>query len=153
MPRMFSSLRPHAAVIIAAALAITTAGALTTTTLAHATPQSDLQTEQQKASDLEAQIEANGNRVSVLDEQYTKAQLAIANATTQISADEASLKQKQKQTDSVRGELAARAAELYMGAGNPSQFASLDVSNAASSARGPRTQARPPTRIVTSSTR
>ena len=48
-----------------------------------------------RPSKLEAQIEANGNRVSVLDEQFTNAQLAIQNATDQINADEAALDAKQ----------------------------------------------------------
>jgi cell wall-associated NlpC family hydrolase len=130
MSRMSSSARSRAAAVIAATLVFATAGAFTTTALAHATPQSDLASEQQKAADLEAQIEANGNRVSQLDEQYTSAQLAIENATAQIAADQQALDAKQRQTEAVRGQLASRAAELYMGAGNPAPLASLDVSNA-----------------------
>lgn len=126
---MSRSARPRVAAVIAATLAIMTAGTLTTTTLAHATPQSDLASEQQRAAALQAQIEANGNRVSVLDEQYTKAQLAIETATNQLNADEAALAAKQRQTDAVRGQLQQRAAELYMGAGNPSPLATIDLSN------------------------
>ena len=126
---MTRSARPRAAAVIAATLAIMTAGMLTTTTLAHATPQSDLASEQQQASDLQAQIEANGTRVSVLDEQYTAAQLEIQNATTQINADEASLAAKRRQTNSVRDQLQQRAAELYMGSGNPSPLATIDLNN------------------------
>jgi peptidoglycan DL-endopeptidase CwlO len=129
MVRMTRSARPRAAAVIAATLAIMTAGMLTTTTLAHATPQSDLASEQQKASDLQAQIEANGNRESVLDEQYTTAQLKIQGATNQINADEASLAAKQRRTNSVRDQLQQRAAELYMGSGNPSPLATIDLSN------------------------
>jgi len=130
MSRMTSSARPRAAALIAATLVFATAGTFTTTALAHATPQSDLASEQQKAADLEAQIEANGNRVSQLDEQYTSAQLAIENATAQIAADQQALDAKQKQTEAVRGQLASRSAELYMGAGNPAPLATLDVGNA-----------------------
>jgi peptidoglycan DL-endopeptidase CwlO len=129
MLRMNRLARPRAAAVIAATLAIMTAGTLTTTTLAHASPQNDLASEQQKAADLEGQIEANGNRVSVLDEHYTKAQLAIENATNQIKADEAALATKQQRTESVRGQLQQRAAELYMGSGNPSPLATIDLDN------------------------
>ena len=119
MLRMTRRARPRAAAVIAATLALTTAGTLTTTTLAHANPQTDLASEQQKAAELEAQIEANGNRVSILDEQYTKTQLAIETATDQINADEQALAAKRSQTEAVRAQLQERAAELYMGAGNP----------------------------------
>jgi cell wall-associated NlpC family hydrolase len=129
MLRMTRSARPRAAAVIAATLAITIAGSLTTPTLAHATPQSDLASEQQKAAALEAQIESNGNRVSVLDEQYTKAQLAIENATNQINADEKALGEKARRTDAVRAQLQQRAAELYMGSGNPSPLATIDLNN------------------------
>src|SRR3954453_14385389 len=129
MLRMTRWARPRAATVIVATLAITTGGAFSTTTLAHANPQTDLASEQQKAAALEAQIEANGNRVSILDEQYTKAQLAIESATNEIKADEATLARKQSQTEDVRAQLQERAAQLYMGAGNPSPLASLDVSD------------------------
>jgi cell wall-associated NlpC family hydrolase len=127
MLRMTKSGRPRALAAAIATLVLLSVVTLTTTTLAHASPQDDLASEQQKASNLEAQIEANGNRVSVLDEQYTKAQLAIQNATSQINADEAALAAKQQQTDAVRGQLQERAAELYMGASNPAPLAALDV--------------------------
>jgi cell wall-associated NlpC family hydrolase len=129
MLRMTSSARPRAVALVAATLLFATAGTFSTTTFAHADTQSELASDQQKAANLEAQIEANGNRVSVLDEQYTSAQLAIRNATAQIAADQQALDAKQKQTEAVRSQLAARAAELYMGAGNPSPLASLDVTN------------------------
>ena len=68
--------------------------------------------------------------MSVLDEQFTNAQLAIQHATEQITADAAALHTKAAETAAVRAQLAARGAELYMGAGNPSPLAALDVTNA-----------------------
>ena len=65
----------------------------------------------------------------MLDEQYTKAQLAIENATNQINADEKALGEKQRRTDAVREQLQQRAAELYMGSGNPSPLATIDLNN------------------------
>ena len=127
---MSSSARSRLAIALTATLALVTTATLTTTTLAHATPQSDLASEQQRAAQLASQIEANGNRVSVLDEEFNAAQLAIDKATEKIHADEKSVAEKQRQTDAVREQLTARGAELYIGAGNPAPLAGLDVSNA-----------------------
>jgi hypothetical protein len=41
--------------------------------VAHATPESELSSERARAEQLQAEIEANGNRVSILDEQYNQA--------------------------------------------------------------------------------
>jgi cell wall-associated NlpC family hydrolase len=130
MLRMSSSARSRTAVAVAATLTLVTAATLTTATLAQASPQSDLASQQQRATELENEIEANGNRVSVLDEDYTNAQLAIQRATAQIDADETAVHAKAAETASVRAQLEARGAELYMGAGNPTPLAALDVSNA-----------------------
>jgi septal ring factor EnvC (AmiA/AmiB activator) len=130
MLRMTRSARARVAIVITASVAFVGTTTLATTTLAHANPQSDLTSQRQKAAELEAQIEANGNRVSVLDEQYTKAQLAIEQATAKINADEAQLRTKTRETSDVRDRLAARGAELYMGAGNPAPLAALDLTNA-----------------------
>ncbi|MGO9876655.1 MAG: NlpC/P60 family protein [Acidimicrobiia bacterium] len=127
---MSSSARSRTAVAVAATLALVTAATLTTATLAQASPQTDLASQQQRATELENEIQANGNRVSVLDEDYTNAQLAIQHASAQIDADEAAVKIKAAETASVRAQLEARGAELYMGAGNPAPLAALDVSNA-----------------------
>jgi len=135
---MRSSARSRTAVAIAATLALVIGATLTTASGALASPQGDLASQQQKASQLESEIEANGNRVSVLDQQYLDAQTAIQNATAQITADEASLREKARETSSVRDQLAARGAELYVGAGNPAPLAALDVTDA--TALGARSQ-------------
>ena len=109
------------------ALALISTGTLAT--VAQATPQSDLQSEQQKATQLQAEIEANGNRVSVLDEQYLEAQSAIQQATDQLAADQAQVEATTRQTNRIRALVSARAAELYMGAGNPAPLANLDVTS------------------------
>jgi peptidoglycan DL-endopeptidase CwlO len=130
MLRMSRSARSRAAVAVVAALALTGAATVTTARLAQASPQGDLASQQQRAAQLENEIEANGNRVSVLDEQYTNAELAIQRATDQINTDEAALKEKARETSAVRARLEARGAELYMSAGNPAPLAALDVSSA-----------------------
>jgi cell wall-associated NlpC family hydrolase len=126
MSRTTSWARPRAAVALAATLALTS-GALALSTPAHATPDSELSSERAKAAQLEAQIEANGNRVSILDEQFNSAQAAIDKANEQLAADERALEQRKQESETVQAELAARGAELYMGAGNPAPLAALDV--------------------------
>ncbi len=120
--------RPRAAALLAASLALLTT-VVSTASTAHATTEAELASQRQKAADLEAQIEANGNRVSLLDEQYNSAQLAIDRATEQIRADEAQLAATSQRADAVRAQLAARGAALYMGAGNPAPLAALDVTD------------------------
>ncbi|MDQ1511931.1 MAG: peptidoglycan DL-endopeptidase CwlO [Actinomycetota bacterium] len=111
---------------VSAVAFVTTAGLATA---AHATPESQLASEQAKAEQLQSEIEANGNRVSILDEQYNRAEQAIQRTTDQLDADRAQVEAKTRETERVRSLLADRAAELYMGAGNPSPLAVLDVTS------------------------
>jgi cell wall-associated NlpC family hydrolase len=115
-----------AAAFVAAVALITTGGLAN---VAHATPESELSSERARAEQLQAEIEANGNRVSILDEQYNQAQEKIQKATDQLNADQAQVEAKTRETDRVRALLADRAAELYMGAGNPAPLAAFDVSS------------------------
>jgi cell wall-associated NlpC family hydrolase len=101
-----------------------------TATTAHATPETELASERDRAAQLEAQIEANGTRVSILDEQYNGAQLAIQEADNRLAAAERELEARQNEADAVRAEVATRGAELYMDAGNPAPLAALDVEDA-----------------------
>jgi len=126
VPRTRSWTRPRAAVALAATLALTS-GVLASATAAHATPDSDLASERARATQLESQIEANGNRVSILDEQYNQAQSAIDKANELLASDQRLLDQRRQETEAVQAELAARGAELYMGAGNGAPLAALDV--------------------------
>ena len=129
MSRTRSWARPRPAVALAVTLALTS-GVLASSTAAHATPDSELASERAKAAQLESQIEANGNRVSILDEQYNQAQAAIDKANEQLAGDERALEQRRQESEAVQAELAARGAELYMGAGNPAPLAALDVKDA-----------------------
>src|SRR5689334_18586341 len=122
MSRTRSWARPRAFVALAATFALSTAMFATAST-AHATPESELAAERDKAAQLAAQIEANGNRVSILDEQYNRAQLAIQQADARIGTAEQALAARRQESDAVRTELAARGAELYMGAGNGTPLA------------------------------
>jgi cell wall-associated NlpC family hydrolase len=114
------------AVFIAGVALITTGGL---TTVAHATPESELSAERARAEQLQAEIEANGNRVSILDEQYNQAEAAIQQTTDRLVSDQAQVDAKTLETAHIRALLADRAAQLYMDAGNPAPLAALDVSS------------------------
>ncbi|MDQ1480165.1 MAG: hypothetical protein QOI44_1026, partial [Actinomycetota bacterium] len=98
-------------------------------TAARATPQSELSAERAKAEQLQAEIEANGNHVSILDEQYNQAEAAIVETTDGLNAAQAEVDAKTLETAGIRALLADRAAQLYMDAGNPAPLAALDVSS------------------------
>jgi cell wall-associated NlpC family hydrolase len=110
-----------------AAVALLTTGGLAN--VAHATPESELASQRARAERLQAEIEANGNRVSILDEQYNQAVAAIQRTTDQLDADQAQVDAKTKETARIRGLLADRAAELYMDSGNPTPLGAFDVSS------------------------
>jgi cell wall-associated NlpC family hydrolase len=119
----------RAAVVLAATFALG-AATIAPASTAHATPESELAAERDAAVQLEAQIEANGTRVSILDEQYNRAQLAIQEANDQLATAQRELENRRNETDAVRAELARRGAELYTNAGNPAPLAVLDVDDA-----------------------
>jgi cell wall-associated NlpC family hydrolase len=118
--------RRRVAVALATAFALGAATFATAST-AHATPESELAAERDRAADLEAQLEANGTRVSILDEQYNRAQLEIQEANERLAAARQQLEARRSETAAVQAELATRGAELYMNAGNPAPLAALDV--------------------------
>src|SRR4029077_7085394 len=88
------------AIAFVSAVALLTTGGLATA--AHATPESQLASERAKAEQLQAEIEANGNRVVILDEQYNQAELAIQKTTDQLNADRAQVEAKTRETERVR---------------------------------------------------
>ncbi len=119
--------RIRTAAVFVATVALLTTGGLAN--VAHATPESQLSSERAKAEQLQAEIEANGNQVSILDEQYNRAQSAIQQTTDQLNADQAEVDAKTRETARIRTLLADRAAELYMDAGNPTPLGAFDVSS------------------------
>jgi peptidoglycan DL-endopeptidase CwlO len=119
--------RIRTAAAFVATIALLTTGGLASA--AHATPESQLSSERAKAEQLQGEIEANGNRVSILDEQYNQAQAAIQQTTDRLNADQAEVDAKTRETSRIRTLLADRAAELYMDAGNPTPLGAFDVSS------------------------
>jgi cell wall-associated NlpC family hydrolase len=95
---------------------------------ASATPSGDLGSLTAKAQRIEAQIQANNDRADVLDEQYLQAQSAVEEATQQIARAEAGVARAERHAGKLHSMLGARAARLYMGAGNVDLF-SIDATN------------------------
>jgi peptidoglycan DL-endopeptidase CwlO len=95
---------------------------------AAAAPTGDLDSLTAQAQRIEAQIQANNDRADVLDEQYLQAQSAAEAATQKIADAELGLARAERRADRLHAQLGARAARLYMGAGNTDLF-SLDASN------------------------
>jgi peptidoglycan DL-endopeptidase CwlO len=83
-----------------------------------------------EASQIAAQIDANDNQISILDEQYNGAVLQIAQLNRSIAGAKQRLAVTQRHTIVLRDEVRARAAALYMNAGSGTLFPALDAHNA-----------------------
>ncbi|HEY3831695.1 MAG TPA: NlpC/P60 family protein [Acidimicrobiia bacterium] len=94
---------------------------------AHASATSS-QTLRQQAQQILNQINANGNRISVLDEQINEADARLSSLHAQIHRTEQQIASAQHTIGSLHGAVVARAAALYEGAGG-----STDASQSASS--------------------
>ena len=72
-----------------------------------------------EAAHLEAEIQANGDRVDALGEQYNGAVLAYQNAQAAVAEAKRRLAVAQKQAGKLRGLVSAEAAVLYTGRRGP----------------------------------
>ena len=81
----------------------------------------------EQARRLQASIEANGEQISILTEDYNEARLKIDEATAGIVDAEARLDVAAAESRRLRGLLQGRAAELYMQAGAASPIPELDA--------------------------
>jgi cell wall-associated NlpC family hydrolase len=91
---------------------------------------STLDQKRAEATHLDAQINANDNEISVLDEQYNEAVLKIATLNKGIASARQRLTVAQRHTFALRDQVRARAASLYMNAGSGALFPELDAKNA-----------------------
>lgn len=82
-----------------------------------------------QAAQIQAQINANGDKIDALSEQYNGAVYRLQQLDGQIASSQARLQAAQAQFDKVRHEVDLRAAEIYMGAGNDNPLAAIDVQN------------------------
>jgi len=83
-----------------------------------------------EARQIAAQIDANDNRISVLDEQYNGAVLRIAEINKSIHEAKQRLNAAKKTRGVLRDQVRSRAAALYMGARSGTLFPELDAQNA-----------------------
>jgi cell wall-associated NlpC family hydrolase len=82
-----------------------------------------------QARQLKAEIDANGEKISMLAERYNGAKIALDAATRSISGIESRISLAQAETERTGVVVERRAAALYMGAGSQSPIAWMDVSN------------------------
>jgi peptidoglycan DL-endopeptidase CwlO len=92
-----------------------------------ADPISDKQAE---AAQLEAQINANADKLAALDEQINSARNALADANAKIVTADAMVAAGEAKTKELRAELARRAVTVYVQSGSSSGIEQLDVKNA-----------------------
>ena len=82
-----------------------------------------------QAAQIQAQINANGDKIDALSQEYDGAVYRLQQLDQQISDSQARLQAAQAQFDQVRHEVDVRAAEIYMSAGNDNPLAAIDVQN------------------------
>lgn len=106
-----------AAVVLA--LAVTSATLGLAAGPAGATPQDDnFVSANEQATKLELQIAANAKQADILDERFLRARHAVAAAQKQVGIARQQLAKTEATAERLRGQLAGRAALLYMGAGS-----------------------------------
>lgn len=88
---------------------------------------SPIDDKQAEAVRLQNQIEANGDRIAALGEQYNGAQIAYDQATAQILEAKRRYEEARAEMERIRGLIRNRAAELYKGAGARSPLEAMEV--------------------------
>jgi cell wall-associated NlpC family hydrolase len=109
------------------AMFITMLGAIAAPGLAIADPIGDKQAEAQQ---LEAQINANAEKLSALNEQINSTQNELAQANADIQAADAAVAAAKAKTKELKQEVAARAAAVYTQSGTTTGVEQLDAQNA-----------------------
>ncbi len=107
-------------------LCIALVGCFVATTSVSASPVDD---KKAQAAQLQREIDANGEQISMLAERYDGAQIRLEDARTKITQVEAELASARSETNRIATTAAKRAAELYMGAGAQSPFGWADVAS------------------------
>ncbi len=82
-----------------------------------------------QAAQIQAQINANGDKIDALSQEYDGAVYKLQQIDKQIADSQSRLQVAQAQFDQVRHEVDIRAAEIYMSAGNDNPLAAIDVQN------------------------
>ncbi len=84
---------------------------------ASASPEDDLAQKREEAAVLERQISENGTRISILDEEYNVARIAIEQADAGIVQAEAGVADAEARAAGLSDRVAGRAAQMYIQAG------------------------------------
>jgi cell wall-associated NlpC family hydrolase len=94
---------------------------------AHGAPNDTIDAKAAEAKRLEAAIQANGQRISQLDEEYNETRIRIEETTEGLADAQARIERAQREADVLQGQLRGRAAVLYTQAGTGSPFPVLDA--------------------------
>ena len=108
-------------------LAVATLGVIAAPGVSIADPISDKQAEAQQ---LDAQINANAEKLGALNEQINSTQNELDQANADIAAANAAVAAAKAKTKELRDEVAARAAAVYTQSGTTSGVEELDAQNA-----------------------
>lgn len=93
------------------------------------TSASPIDDKQAQAARLQQEIDANGEQISVLAEQYNGARLHLEDAQQELRRVEADRAAAERTTNGLRARVADRGAALYMGAGTQTPLSWASVSN------------------------
>ena len=84
---------------------------------------------QAQAAQIQAAINANGQKADALSEQINGAQYRLDQAQAQITAAEARIQAAEAETGRLEGLLAKRAVQIYKGSGNSTPLDAVDVND------------------------
>jgi cell wall-associated NlpC family hydrolase len=113
--------------LVTLALFVATLGVIAAPGVAIADPISDKQAE---ATQLEAQINGNAEKLSALGEQINSTQIELDKANADIEAADALVAAAKSKTKELRAEVARRAAAVYTQSGSNGGVEELDAANA-----------------------
>jgi cell wall-associated NlpC family hydrolase len=86
---------------------------------------SPIQDKQAEASRIQAQLDAQGNRISQLDEQYNRAQMNVASTQASLANAQANLAAANRRFADVKSRMSQAAVNAYMHGGNTSMVEQL----------------------------
>jgi len=86
---------------------------------------SPIQDKQAEAARIQAQLDAQGNRISVLDEQYNRAQINVGAAQASLAQAQADLAAANQRYAEVRSRMSEAAVNAYVNGGNTSMIEEL----------------------------
>jgi cell wall-associated NlpC family hydrolase len=86
---------------------------------------SPIQDKQAQAARIQAQLDAQGNKISQLDEQYNRAQMGVASSQASYAKAQADLAAANARFDQIKSQMSGAAVNAYMHGGNTSMLEQL----------------------------